>query len=146
MGGRLSAKDVEQFRKLLLERGAEILGDMVSMSRDALHAESANLSHMPIHMADVSSDSYDQELTLGLVESERQTVYEINEALQRIQDGTYGICEATGKPIGKARLKAKPWAKYCIEAAREMERKGTYNRRGGGGGVRPGAWGLGLEG
>lgn len=120
----LSDKELAHFKKLLLAKASEILGDIVSMSEEALNIDAANLSHMPIHMADVGSDIYDQELTLGLVESERRLVHEIFEALERIKDRTYGVCEATGKPINKARLNAKPWAKYCIEAAREMERNG----------------------
>jgi RNA polymerase-binding protein DksA len=124
MKSPLSKKELLQYRQLLMEKRAEILGDMTSMSREAL-SDPSNLSHMPIHMADVGSDQYDQELMLGLVESERKLVNEINDALQRIIDGTYGICQATFKPIGKPRLQAKPWAKYCIEAAREMERGGA---------------------
>jgi len=121
----LTAAELRKFRNLLLAKRIEILGDMDSMARDALNADSANLSHMPIHMADVGSDNHEQELTLGLVESERKLVREINEALLRIAEGTYGMCESTGKRINKARLNAKPWAKYCIEAAREMERMGN---------------------
>lgn len=119
----LSKKELNQYRTLLLVKRAEILGDMSSMSREALQ-DSANLSHMPIHMADVGSDNYEQELMLGLVESERKIVQEINSALERVQLGTYGICQSSGKPINKERLAAKPWAKYCIEVAREMERNG----------------------
>ena len=119
----LSKKELNQYRTLLLVKRAEILGDMSSMSREALQ-DSANLSHMPIHMADVGSDNYEQELMLGLVESERKLVQEINSALDRITEGTYGICQGSGKPINKERLAAKPWAKYCIEIAREMERSG----------------------
>jgi len=120
----LSAKELRDYRALLIAKRAEILGDMKSMSHEALNGDAANLSHMPIHMADVGSDHYEQELTLGLVESERKLVQEIDEALERIADGSYGVCQATGKPIGKPRLAAKPWAKYCIEAARELERNG----------------------
>lgn len=120
----LSRKEIKDYYKLLMEKRTEILGDMKTMAADALNSDSANLSHMPIHMADVGSDHYEQELTLGLVESERKLVQEIDEALERIAAGTFGVCEATGKPITKARLAAKPWAKYCIEYARELERFG----------------------
>ena len=120
----LSAKELRDFRQLLMRKRLEILGDMTTMSRDALNSDAANLSHMPIHMADVGSDNYEQELTLGLVESERRLLTEIDEAIGRIGEGTYGVCEVTGKAIGKARLNAKPWAKHCIEAAREYERNG----------------------
>ena len=75
-------------------------------------------------MADIGTDNFQQEFTLGLVESERKLLGEINAALIRIQKGTYGVCEESGKPIGKARLDVTPWARYCIEVARDMERRG----------------------
>ena len=121
---KMPRKELEQYRQLLLIKRNELLGDVVSMSNEALHGDDADLSHMPIHMADVGSDQFEKELTLGLVESERAMLQEIDEALQRIDDRTYGICQATGKPIAKARLKIKPWAKYTVEATREMERNG----------------------
>lgn len=121
----LSTKELRHYRELLTHKRNEILGDMDSMSKEALRDhDSSNLSHMPLHMADVGSDNHEQELMLGLVESERKLVGEINEALVRIRDKTFGVCEATGKVIGKPRLEAKPWAKYCIEHARALEANG----------------------
>ncbi|UCC28832.1 MAG: TraR/DksA C4-type zinc finger protein [Phycisphaerales bacterium] len=76
---------------------------------------------MPIHMADLGSDNWEKEFTLGLIASEQALVREIDEALERIENKTYGICLATRKRISKARLRAKPWAKYCIEYARARE-------------------------
>ena len=76
---------------------------------------------LPIHMADIGTDTFDQDFTLSLAENERQQLREIDQSLQRIADGTYGVCQMTGKPIPKARLDAKPWAKYTIEAARIAE-------------------------
>jgi RNA polymerase-binding protein DksA len=118
----LSRAELKDYRQHLLDKRRELLGDMTSMSEEALRSDSSNLSHMPLHMADVGSDQFDQELALSLVETDRNMLQEINDALQRIIDGTYGICQATGKPIAKARLQAKPWAKYCIEAEMAMER------------------------
>ncbi len=119
----LSAKDLDRYRKLLILKRAELLGDLTSMSDGALRLnDAANLSHMPIHMADIGSEQFDQELTLDLVQSEQQLLEDIDHALERITDGTYGICEDTGKPIGKARLNIKPWAKHSIDAERERER------------------------
>jgi DnaK suppressor protein len=83
----------------------------------------SNLSTLPIHMADMGTDNYEQEFTLGLVEKDRNLLREIYSALAKIQNGTYGICEATGLPIAKPRLEAQPWAKFSIEHARKMERK-----------------------
>ena len=76
---------------------------------------------MPIHMADIGTDNYEQEFALGLMDEEKKLLEEIDAALSRIEDGSYGICEATGKAISKARLKAKPWARYCVEHARKLE-------------------------
>jgi RNA polymerase-binding transcription factor DksA len=81
---------------------------------------------MPIHMADAGSDNYEIENTLGLMDSERKLVKEIDEALDRIENGTYAICQGNGKPIPKARLEAIPWAKYwakyCVEYASMLEK------------------------
>ena len=118
---KLTPADLEYFRGLLLEKRRELLGDMGSMESHAFNSDGGH-SSSPIHMADVGSDNFEQEFTLGLLESERQTLREIHEAIERIDNGTFGICVATGKPIGRARLEAKPWAKYCIEYARQLER------------------------
>jgi RNA polymerase-binding protein DksA len=76
---------------------------------------------MPIHMADLGSDNYEQDLAVGLMDGERRLLQEIDQALDRIQQGTYGICEGTDKPISRARLEAMPWARYCIEYERMIE-------------------------
>jgi RNA polymerase-binding transcription factor DksA len=91
------------------------------METEALRSGGGNLSHMPIHMADIGTDTYDQDFMLGLAATERDQLREIDAALQRIEDRSYGVCQMTGKPIPKARLDAKPWAKYTIEAARKLE-------------------------
>lgn len=119
----LTRKDLNAFRALLLERRAEIIGDVAGLEA-ARSASSGDLSNVPLHMADVGSDNYEQEFTLGLMESERNTVVEIDDALQRIVGGTYGVCEISAQPISRPRLEAKPWAKYSIEVARERERRG----------------------
>jgi len=119
----LTPRELEHYRELLLAKRRELVGDMSSMEREALRsAQGSNLSNLPLHMADMGTDNYEQEFTLGLVEKDRQLLREINRALAKIQDGTYGICEGTGKPITKPRLEAQPWAKYSIEYARQMER------------------------
>ena len=93
------------------------------METEALRSTTAtNLSNLPLHMADMGTDNYEQEFTLGLVEKDRNLLREINQALAKIQNGTYGICEGTGKPISKVRLEAQPWAKYSVEYARLLER------------------------
>ena len=119
----ISPKELEHFRDLLLQKRRELVGDMGQMEREALRSASgSNLSNLPLHMADMGTDNYEQEFTLGLVEKERNTLREINTALAKIMDGTYGICEGTGKPISKVRLEAQPWARFSIEHARKMEK------------------------
>ena len=119
-GPALSKQDLQYFRMLLLERRREIIGDVGSMESEAFKSGS-NLSNMPIHMADVGADNFEQEFTLGLIESERQILREIQEALVRIDNGAFGTCLGTGKPIPRVRLEAVPWAKYTIEYSRLLE-------------------------
>ena len=121
----LSRKEKRRYRELLIEKRVELLGDVESLQSDAKN-NGGDISHMPVHMADVGSDYYEQEFTLGLVESERKLLREIDEALIRINEGYFGVCLVSGRPIGKARLDAKPWAKYCIEVVRERERQGKW--------------------
>jgi DnaK suppressor protein len=121
---KLSAKELREFRQLLLDKRAELLGDVERLTDEALRRRSSGQSDsstMPIHMADLGSDNWEQDFTLGLIASEQALLREIDEALRRIEDRTYGICLATHQPIGLARLRAKPWAKYCIEYARARE-------------------------
>ena len=126
---RLAAKELRHFRDLLLVKRAELVGDLSAMEKAALESRGGDVSNLPIHMADIGTDTYDQDFILGLAEAERQQLREIDEALQRIEDKTYGICQLTGKAIPKARLNAKPWAKYTIEAARMMESRMPPGRR-----------------
>ena len=124
----LKARELEFFRDQLIAKRRELLGDVHSMEEEALRSASgSNLSNLPIHMADMGTDNYEQEFTLGLVEKDRNLLREINAALAKIQNGTYGICEGTGKPIAKPRLEAQPWARYSIEHARQLERN-TFRR------------------
>lgn len=116
--------ELQEFAKLLLSKRAELAGDVQQLTDQALDAKGQGLpehSAMPIHMADLGSDNWEKEFTLGLIASEQALVREIDEALERIANKTYGICLATRKRISKARLRAKPWAKYCIEYARARE-------------------------
>jgi len=122
---RLTASDIERYKKILLEKRRDILSDVNEMEGEALKKSrldaSGDLSSMPIHMADIGTDNYEQEFAIGLMDGERKLLQEIDAALQRIEQGTYGICEGSGEPIAKTRLEAKPWARYCVEYARMLE-------------------------
>jgi DnaK suppressor protein len=123
---KLTAKELAEFRELLVEKLKEIMGDVNHIEAGALKTSrqdsAGDLSSMPIHMADIGSDNYEQEFSLGLMDSERKIVREIHEAIIRIQEGTYGICEGTGEPIPKIRLKGIPWTRYCLKFAELVEK------------------------
>lgn len=121
----LKKKDLDVYLKELLERRAEIVGNVKGME-DARNASLGDISHMPLHMADVGSDNFEQEFTLGLMESEREMLREIDEAIMRMREGYYGVCLASGRPIQRMRLEFAPWAKYCIDVARAKEKGGGW--------------------
>jgi len=111
--------DLDHFRKLLIERRRRILNTVQGMEEEALKAADQDFS--VDHMADHGSDNFEQDFTLSLVESERRELYEIDRALGRIEQGTYGICEGTGTPIPRPRLEAIPYARYSVEYQRKLE-------------------------
>ena len=115
-------RKLDQFQVLLITKRRELLAAVDSMEFKALRSDDGDTSSMPIHMADVGSDVYEQDLMLGMAASERERIRDIDEALRRIIEGTYGVCALTRKVISKKRLNAKPWAKYTIDAARQIER------------------------
>jgi len=117
----ISPRELEVFRDMVLAKRREMVGDVSSMEHEALRSSGSNLSNLPLHMADMGTDNYEQEFTLGLMEKDRKLIRDLNDALAKIQDGTYGLCEGTGKPISRARLEAQPWARYSIEYARKLE-------------------------
>ena len=110
---------------MLLLRRQQIAGDVNHMQDSALGksvaAAAGDLSTVPYHMADVGTDNYEHEFTLGLIENEEEELREIDEALQRIEDKSFGLCETCEKPIPKARLKVIPYARLCIACKRDQE-------------------------
>lgn len=113
----LSKNQIEEFRRILLQKRAEVLDDVTEMEHQALSGGSGSLSSFPQHLADQGSDEYDQSLSLGLAASQRKLLAEIDAALDRIQNGTYGVCERLGHAISLARLEATPWARYSLDGA-----------------------------
>ena len=125
----MKAVEIAQYKKRLLNKHRLLSGSMDAMEQHALkrsrQENSGDLSNMPIHMADIGSDNFEQEFTLGLIENEDQTLREIEDALERIDNGTFGDCERCGKKVRKVRLKALPYARYCIECQRVVEEEGS---------------------
>ncbi len=119
----LNKKDLEKYRQVLVRKRAQLAGDIVTIEDEALRQSSGSLSTMPQHMAEQGTEMFDQALSLDLAQADRNLIREIDAALKRIEDGTYGVCELTGKPIKAERLEELPWTRYSIEAARELERR-----------------------
>jgi DnaK suppressor protein len=114
----LSTIDTEKFRKLLEEEKARLESSARRLEHSgSIEDELGELSEDADdnHLGDTATATYDRELDEGLEAGVRQTIEEIDAALQRIEDGTYGICEVDGKPIGEDRLTAIPWTRYCLD-------------------------------
>ena len=122
---KLNSREKHELRSALLRRRAVLVGDVSQMQDNTMSksvaAASGNLSTVPYHMADVGTDNFEHEFTLGLIENEEEELREIDEALERMEKGTFGICEVCEKPIPKSRLKIIPYAKLCIECKRGEE-------------------------
>lgn len=116
-------RELDRYRSILLRKRGELVGDVADLEQQALQGASGSLSHTPQHMAEQGSEAYDQSLQLDLAAADRKLIREIDDALKRIDAGSYGVCELTGVPISTDRLEELPWARYSIEAAREIERR-----------------------
>ena len=106
-----------QQRRRLLRIRASLLQRIKCLAKDALE----DTPGYSLHMADAATDSFDRDLTLGLASFEQEALYEVDAALQRIDDGTYGVCELTGRYIPWRRLEAIPWTRFSIEAETQLE-------------------------
>lgn len=117
--------DMKAYKERLLALRARLRGDVNQMADAALKKSrteaNGDLSSMPIHMADIGTDNFEQEFTLSLMQSEGGTLEQIEAALERIEDGTYGECEECGLKIPKQRLNAIPYAAMCVKCASQFE-------------------------
>jgi len=124
---KLTKKELTEFKKIILKRKEEIVDDIKQISDDTLKKSqkeaSGDISGYTYHMADVATDNYDREFSLGLASSDRDFIYELEDALKRIEDGTFGICESCKSLIAKNRLKAVPHAKLCLKCQEKKEKK-----------------------
>ncbi len=119
----LTQSELEKFKALLWEKRNELLGNVSYLEKDIKKDQNSELSHIPIHMADLGTDSFEQDFAIDLMDSERKIIMEIDLALQRIENGEYGICDIGGEQIPKARLEAIPWAKCCVKCAASNEKQ-----------------------
>ena len=124
----LTAEELKAFRKLVEESGRRMLDNLNALTRDNLKRSNldgemvTDTSAHATHSADHGTDNFDREMALNLACGRQEELVLIREALHRIDEGTYGICEICGNPIGRARLKAKPYARLCIACKSEAER------------------------
>jgi len=124
---KMGKRDLKAYKKLLLVERERIAGEIQHITNDNLKKSqkdaSGDISGYTYHMADVATDSYDREFSLGIASSEVDVLYDIGEALKRIEDGIYGTCLACEKAITKKRLKAVPHTKYCIKCQSKEEKR-----------------------
>ncbi len=119
---------LEKQRERLLILKDTLLDSMNGVARDSLRNGGDSESAFGMHQADAGSDAYDRDFALSLLSQEQDSLYEIDEALKRLETGTYGNCEMSGKPIMKARLEALPFTRYTVECQAEIEKRGRYQK------------------
>jgi DnaK suppressor protein len=123
----LKKKDIEKFKAFLLAKRAALVGDANHIQDEAMRKGKDDAATLDIsNFADLGSDNYEQEFDLSLLESQGHTLLEIDEALERIDNGTFGTCEECGKTLPKGRLSAMPHARFCVACASEVEQSGGY--------------------
>ena len=121
----MTSDEMGEYRERLLALRARLRGD-VNQLADAVLKKSrseanGDLSSMPIHMADIGSDNFEQEFTLSLMENDGVALQKIESALERLEEGSYGKCEECGAKIPKSRLHAIPYVTSCVKCASQQE-------------------------
>ena len=123
----MTTAETEAYRQHLLALRNRLNGDISHLADEALRKNqreaSGNLSSMPIHMADIGTDNFEQEFTLSLLEKEEKVLEEIAAALERIRQGTFGRCEECHGEVPKVRLNHLPYTRYCVQCARKLEER-----------------------
>jgi len=109
----------------LQELRAQLVRQMSGLAKESAE----EIAGYGLHMADSGTDNFDRDFALSLLSADQDALYEIEEALKRIERNTYGVCELTGKPIPKARLEAIPWARFTVQAQAQLEREGALRQR-----------------
>src|SRR3990167_179116 len=114
----MDKKDLKLFKELLLKKKADLAKGIEHVANDALKTSqreaAGDLSAYSLHMADMATDNYDREFSLSLADNEQKVLNRIEEALDKIKENTFGLCELCGKKISKVRLKVVPYAELCV--------------------------------
>jgi RNA polymerase-binding transcription factor DksA len=121
---------VKKQKENLLQLRDAMVDSMAGVAQDTLRsrAEGSEASAFGMHQADAGSDAYDRDFALSLLSQEQDALYEIDQALKRIEMGTYGVCEMSGKAIPKARLEAIPFARFTVECQSQLEKQNKASR------------------
>jgi DnaK suppressor protein len=121
---------VRKQKENLLQLRDAMVDSMAGVAQDTLRsrAEGSEASAFGMHQADAGSDAYDRDFALSLLSQEQDALYEIDQALKRIEVGTYGVCEMSGKPIPHARLEAIPFARFTVECQSQLEKQNKQSR------------------
>ncbi len=117
--------DWVKYYRNLMDLRERLLAQMSGLAKESAE-EMAGYS---LHMADSGTDNFDRDFALSLLSSDQDAIYEIEEALKRIEKNTYGVCELTGKQIPRARLDAIPWTRFTVEAQAQLEKEGALRQR-----------------
>lgn len=127
MKKKFAKKELAEFKKNILKLKEGMLEGIKHVSEDTLKKSqkdaAGDISGYTYHMADVATDTYDREFSLGLASNERKLLYELDDALKKIEDGSFGICEDCKSPIAKNRLKAVPYARLCVKCQERKEKR-----------------------
>jgi len=119
---QFSKKDMDLFKKLLFQLRGKIAGDLQQIEGDSLSGNQPSNTGELSDVADMATDNYDRELNIGLASNEQQLLNDIDVALKRIEEGTYGVCEIYGTPIPRKRLLAMPYTRLSKKAQEEEEK------------------------
>jgi len=120
----LNKTEKKEYLKCLLKEKERIFKTMGYFNDDEEHANKKEVGGVPTHIADLGTDVFEKNLELDLSNSEGKILQAVNEAIEKIEHGKYGVCEVCGKPIPKSRLEALPYAKHCISCQRDREKSG----------------------
>ena len=122
----LSKAQIKQLRQLLITERVKLAEEIKSIAHDVSTSPreaSGDLSAYTVHLADMAADTFDRELSMNIVSGEQEILYQIDDALKRLDDGSYGICQQCNQPISMSRLRAVPYASACIKCQRAKEQK-----------------------
>ena len=120
----MTKQQLKEFREALLRERGKFAGEIRAIAKDVSknpRDASGDLSAYTVHLADMSSDTYERELSANIASNEQEVLYQIDEALKRLDEGAYGTCQECNKPISLSRLKAVPYTAQCIGCQRTTE-------------------------